>query len=1064
MENLSKYLDTLRELNDYRDRAKELRKKGLRPLRTIKDINLGEKPRILCKKVTFNGKKEIEFNFDKWTSSNNSVELALLAKIQNHRDICENDDDNNTADADVALKNRLAKITLKDNLMPSESYQSNSREDMKSVPVLAAARAMQVLTSRSETVIYRASMISYYRILRELYGAAPPDWTVGAARAGVGGTTSAFVTSECIRALFSFRDRLFRTAHFYRETTKLLERYNNLRKMITSLGKSAKKNHPLYRWADKTMEASWLDWYITTNLRHQQIALYYHSDASKAKISFDDERFNEVSNNLPNKLILVLPKHEGVNNRIDVDKISKYFKSLPKIIVGSVIEARRQLEAALEEIDIFRQYEKESKDNGDVQILKEKKERFQRSASAHLFARQAIEDAIWQTKKAETLTKENLNACVKEKKEAQNSQKKDKDEQIELEYLEIKYLKNILIQMADLCEDNAEHINRIAAPTKQFIKGVLRRELSNSASLFDAGELVFAATTFGAMTDWKPHELLNRACDELVRALPESGRLPTKRPLHTTTRGYRLLPIGCEMTRSLAQLFENMNFEFDSQIVGRMLNIFEEKLILLDDGEEKNKCCGWNFESSPNPDCPCIWVSSVSVLALDRLIRMLNSRINNAVMKHFEVIKPEKPHIDLPIGDLIFGDYGFFDYFYSKFPKTYEDLRPLPILLGLMRAHVMRASLPRYFSENFDGKIYSSILYGPPGTGKTTIAEVLAYNCGKPLIKLSPSDLIVQGEEFIEGRARDIFEALSMLTQTVIIFDEFEPMLKTRKPKDITEKNKLENQISQTMLDYFTTAKEKLSMMEPNDQHQFLDEINSMTNKMLKKAEKPSEFDGTSLRNIAEELKEIRKKDDPKVRFLLAGMLPKLLKLHDAAKEQSIIYFLGTNVLKDIDLAARRSGRFDLKMPIYNPCPLSRAGNLLYRLAKKIDEDKSLKLYKDRIQLKRFLDVILTTTNESASELAQKYFNNKKTTNLDYVLQKVGVYQPTLKEDKINELKKEKIENLENLEASEIEEYDWLIGFESYFKQKYNEFDGVANDQLVEFLGDCLKFEPELRS
>ena len=73
--------------------------------------------------------------------------------------------------------------------MPPETNARNNVDDEKSVTVVSAAHAIQVITSRSETTFSRSSMICYYRIMRELYGEAPPDWTVGAARAGLGGTT-----------------------------------------------------------------------------------------------------------------------------------------------------------------------------------------------------------------------------------------------------------------------------------------------------------------------------------------------------------------------------------------------------------------------------------------------------------------------------------------------------------------------------------------------------------------------------------------------------------------------------------------------------------------------------------------------------------------------------------------------------------------------------------------------------------------------------------------------------------------------------------------------------------
>ena len=242
IKNLREELDTLRELNKHRERAKELRKQGLRPLRKIGDIkekNTGSKEReITNRPLKYNKKDERDIDFTTWTTSGDEVEIALLAKIQNHRDISDNDNDNNVAEASVALRQQLAKMKLNGDLMPLQSDDQNNddqnnddqnnNDNWTSVPVMTAARSMQVLTSRSETTLSRASMICYYRILREIYGAGTPDWTVGAARAGIEGKTSAFVTAECIRAIFTFRDSIKRTVIFFRETKKLLERYESL--------------------------------------------------------------------------------------------------------------------------------------------------------------------------------------------------------------------------------------------------------------------------------------------------------------------------------------------------------------------------------------------------------------------------------------------------------------------------------------------------------------------------------------------------------------------------------------------------------------------------------------------------------------------------------------------------------------------------------------------------------------------------------------------------------------------------------------------------------------------
>ncbi len=1084
MKTLNKDLEVLRELNDLRARARELRRQGLLPLKRISDIKDEEKADKRIKGRAKDKDFKFQFDFSHWASSGNTVEIALLAKLQNHRDICDTEDENNLAQADKELKKHLANLKLNDNLLPIDRDETPNIDDMKSVPVIAAARAMQVLVGRSELALSRASMLCYYRILREIYGAAPPDWTVGAARAGFNGITSAFVTGECVRALFTFRDTIQRTAEFCRETIKLLKSYQSLRSMLSNLGGNSDKNHPLHRWADKTMEAQWLDWFLSTNQRLGQIALFYND---KIEGLPEKERFEKLykdSDNPQSRLFSCPDKKKDKDMKINVQTVGQYFKTLFGYLEKSLIEAKNGILAAKDEIEKYREEEKRLKDEAegkkdDFNKSKELKERFQRSSSPHLFAEIRIRDSIKQL--------ENLLIEMVEMKKQAKAEKTAITELEEKEKIDNKYLIKFLERLAKSCDDNAYHLNEIVAPTKQYIKGVLRRELSNTPSFFDAGELVFAAMSFGAMTNWKQHELLNRACIKLIKALPENGRLPTKRPLHTSTRGYRLLPIGCEMTRSLAHLFTHMDIEFDAQFVRRILNVFEERLHHLRESENKNVFVGWNYDGAPNPDTPCVWVSAVSVLALDRMVRMLDKRINNTILKHFEVIDPNKPHMELPINDLIFADYGFNEYYFKKFPKVYEQAQPIPIQLELMRAHLTRACLPRKYSKNANRKVYSTILYGPPGTGKTTLAEVVAFNSSKSLIKLSPSDLNLQGEGFIEGRAHDIFEALSMLTQTVIIFDEFEPMLKNRKPKEMINKYDLalQNRQKQEELEYewlesFKKFVDKQvaekETANPEEYHATLalsvellkgifgesaEDKNDVTEEPKEIEEETSDLENAALMLIAAELREIRKKDDPKIRFLLSGMLPKFLKLHDAAKAQALVYFLGTNVFKDIDLAAQRSGRFDSKIPIYNPCPLSRAGTFLYLLSKDEKIAGKLDLSKNKQQLKRFFDVIVATANETASELAQKYFNPDKSDNLNYVIGEAKECSPRLDVDKIEQLEKKFLEEKDTLEDIEIKEYQWLIAFEKTFKKQWENVHKTKTGNYLQFLAESLIWNPE---
>lgn len=978
MANLEKDLEILRELNELRSRAKELRQMGVLSLKGINNIIDNDGSTTKYKIVTENEELINEKFYDQWISGRNLVETALLVKVQNHRDINENDKYNNIAEASQLLKNELTNISLND-LFPKEEDQPASLNARATVPLVVAARGLQSLCSRSETTISQASMFCYYRIIREIYGASKPDWTVGAARAGTDGKTSAFVTGECVRAIFSFRNAITRNITFFTHILEFYKRFKTLESMLENLGikdkEDEEKKHPLSRWADRAIERMWLDCYITTNPRSRQIALF---------------KGNAGKN-------IILPELDS--KTVGMAEVKTYFDSFLTNLNDAINEGASKVKEAL--IIIKENRNKEYPENKIDETFEDKefRERFDRTQSAHSTALNSIENAFNASQKAKKLLSKYPNGIYENTTED---------------------ILNLLITQSKQVE---RQISRILEPTQQYLKTVLRRELAAPESSFDAGELVFAASAYGALINWRTNELLTRACEMLFKHLPNNGRLPTKRPLHATRRGYQMLPIGCEMTRGLAQLLTKTNFEVEPEQVVKILSLFEENLIELEKSKNTKGFGGWNFENAPNPNRPSVWVTAVATLSLDRIVRMLNSRINNVVLRNFEVISPKRPASPLDLNSLIYPDYGFTQNLFGKSEK-HKDQRSIPIYLEQMRAHIVRSSLPTSYlpPEKEKERLFSAVLYGPPGTGKTTFAEALGLSSDVPVVKLSPSDLIVQGQELMEGRARDVFEALSMLTQAVVILDEFEPVLKERGSDENTIK---------------AQSKSK-SILEATD-------------KTI----------GALLR--------IADKDDPKFRFLLAGMLPKLIKMHNAAKNQSLAYVLATNYIKDIDDAAKRVGRFDVKIPVYNPCPLSRAGTFLYRLCM-VNKDWKL----DSTNTGRLIEVIQATCNQPASEIVQNFFKIDEKKNefesawFSYFL--TNEDKPTFESEQFEKLKKDfksldegndnRRDERENRERHYLRAFEEKIkdmpfinlNLETIFKEEFKQsnYTGKTNEVITE--------------
>lgn len=199
--------------------------------------------------------------------------------------------------------------------------------------------------------------------------------------------------------------------------------------------------------------------------------------------------------------------------------------------------------------------------------------------------------------------------------------------------------------------------------------------------------------------------------------------------------------------------------------------------------EKGEKGIGWRFDYMP-PPCPMDSHSTAgAVRSLALINRMLDEQINARILYYFSVKQPDK---EINLDTLFYPDYGM-----SQAPRKvgagslgHPDLNrdSVAIFLQKMRAHVGGLWDP--------DPLYSIVLHGPQGTGKTTIAEALASPCGVPLVEVTPSDIVAGGGDAVEQRARTVFEALSLLTRVVILFDEFDPVVWKRqlsagRPSDV---------------------------------------------------------------------------------------------------------------------------------------------------------------------------------------------------------------------------------------------------------------------------------------
>jgi hypothetical protein len=78
----------------------------------------------------------------------------------------------------------------------------------------------------------------------------------------------------------------------------------------------------------------------------------------------------------------------------------------------------------------------------------------------------------------------------------------------------------------------------------------------------------------------------------------------------------------------------------------------------------------------------------------------------------------------------------------------------------------------------------SAIFFGPPGTSKTELSKKVAEFLGWPLLLVDPSLLLRKGMDGIQAEANTIFRMLEWTEQVVVLFDEFDELVRERGSSD----------------------------------------------------------------------------------------------------------------------------------------------------------------------------------------------------------------------------------------------------------------------------------------
>src|SRR6266403_1688242 len=322
-----------------------------------------------------------------------------------------------------------------------------------------------------------------------------------------------------------------------------------------------------------------------------------------------------------------------------------------------------------------------------------------------------------------------------------------------------------------------------AARTKDYIciftkwaTAELQRQLSFShiryQTNFDPVQLAFLLRIDNDLSPGKNPQLTLKGLEILFDSQQRDGMWPVGAPLFFEPQiGRAVYVANLEIVNAVLPLVkEHDKIDLYWENLERVLNWLRtnKKEIQLDlNANDLGEAMrvpihGWATEKVPERGRIDVWLTALALEFLDAYRDILMEFVNCATVRHkydrqtakdlLEWDKLVDPQLSKPYGNRVTT-------------KIYEEYI-LPFRqVGMSRKNAM-------------------ILYGPPGTGKSSIAEAIAKELDWSLVTITPSDFVKEGIEKSEYMARTLFNDLTSLQNTVILFDEIDEMLRSRSEEE----------------------------------------------------------------------------------------------------------------------------------------------------------------------------------------------------------------------------------------------------------------------------------------
>jgi hypothetical protein len=340
----------------------------------------------------------------------------------------------------------------------------------------------------------------------------------------------------------------------------------------------------------------------------------------------------------------------------------------------------------------------------------------------------------------------------------------------------------------------------------------LHDHLSFSAitdSRFDGSELAFCLE---GMLQLRPDsvnaELLKRVMEVLHAAQDRTPYWFSDTPMVADHKGQVLYPASVEIARSLLasiSIFDmyNARTSLHSAAGSKYLHLIKRYWQWLKTrrttitAENFGKVSGWHSEHLNDTALIHTWETSqileFCIAFRDQMLRYVSRNLLMASRLEVRWPKARKDTWEEIIE--AYEPATCVEPKYQPYLKVYENF-----IKPHMNSDVQKA-------------YWSMLLFGPPGTGKTDFAENIAGSLGVPLITITVSDFLAEGEGRMENRAKLVFDVLSRQSASVVIFDELDQFLLDRDSARFREQDSAFQFLTPGMLTKFGALRKKASVL-----------------------------------------------------------------------------------------------------------------------------------------------------------------------------------------------------------------------------------------------------------